>query len=91
MGGQRVLPWGEQGWRVPRVPGRSGCAAQGAAETCGTLGETETLPAPPRRGFGSSGAIPTMSPCHTAQPGPLPGPSPRAPSPAQGRDWGDTP
>lgn len=55
--------------------------------------DVEMLPAPPHLGFGSSGAIPTMSPCLA----PLPGPSARNPSSLQGRDpgaggaWPDTP
>lgn len=74
---------GEQGWWVPWTPqhpsaagspgspgcpGRSGCAEQGAAGTCGT--QMEMLPAAPHLGFGISGAISTMSPCHTTQCGP---------------------
>ena len=73
-----AVPWSQQHRSASGslgslgCPGRPGCSERGAAETCGALGEMEMLPAPPHLGFGSSSAIPTMSPCQTAQPGPAP-------------------
>lgn len=81
-GGQRVLdpttPLLSGSLGSPGCPGRSSCAELGAGRDGDAPSST------PHLGFGSSGAIPTMSPCHTAQPGP----SARAPSWLQGRDWG---
>lgn len=79
---------GSVSW-TPQHPSRRGpwCprdALSGVAVQSWVLGGMEMLPALPPLGFGSSGAIPTLSPCHTAQPDP----SPRAPSWLQGRDWG---